>query len=725
MFGKTKAVFFYFLIISNTSFARVHSTLGKYVNPFIGTDGEGHTFPGAVRPWGMVSVNPHTNYTTPIDLMRGGPVAPSGYHFGEEKIKGFGQTHLSGVGCPDLGAPVVRVKNGIRDFGLTGSKYSKEQAWPGYYSVKLNDFETLVEVTATKRVGVHRFTFKKNTPSHIILSASHNLGWIDDDGFVKFISDHELIGWSETGKFCSQNNSRKVYFAAKINKQPSEYGTFEGEGGESTDELTRSGKAGAFWTFEDKDSVELYIGISYTSIENAKANLEFELSNKNFEVVKSEAEKEWEQILGRINVKGGSKKERTLFYTSLYRTLIHPNVVSDVSGDYPLFGMLGIGNNKFNERYGVFSMWDTYRNVHGLLSLIYPEKQQAMLLTLEDMAHEANFIPQWELLGNEVNMMVGDPALPIIAEGVIKGFKFKNLEELYSILYRGATEGSDIGRRPGNLKYQTLGYIPHKTKGVWGAVSTTLEYAYHDWSLAKIAGHLGKEEDKNILLTHANGWKKLFDQETFTLRPIKQDGEWLAPFDPKATKGEHKLKAGGPGYVEGSAYQYSYMVPHGIKELIALHGGEEEFKKHLEAVFNNGDFTLWNEPDMAYPYLFTYLENGLPITQRLVKEILKKHFDNTPKGLPGNEDVGTLSAWYIFSSLGLYPADPVSGEFRLGIPLFNEIEISIGDSANPPLLKIKKNAFQKNQISFEGISIKDGGIKHSDLIKGGELNFGF
>lgn len=724
MFGKTNTVLFYFLIFLNISFADEFSTLGKSVNTFIGTDGEGNTFPGALRPWGMVSVNPHTNYTSPIGFIMGEPAAPSGYHFGEKTIKGFGQTHLSGVGCPDLGAPVVWIKTGKRNFKIAGSKYSNEQAWPGYYSVKLDDFETLAEVSATKRVGVHRFTFPKGKLAHIFISASNNLSWAPDEGFVEFKSELELVGWSNTGKFCNQNNTRRVFFAARINKHPTQYGTFEGNGGESTTELTREGKAGAFWTFENEGSIELFVGISYTSMENAKANLDAEISDKDFDKLKSEAEQDWEKTLGRIKIKGGSAKEKTIFYTSLYRTLIHPNVVNDVSGDYPLFGRQGIGNNKFYERYGVFSMWDTYRNVHSLLSLVYPEKQQAMLLTLEDMAKEAGQAPQWELIGNEVNMMVGDPALSIFAEGVAKGFYFKNLDELYNILYKGATEDSNEGRRPGNLSYKTLGYIPHKTSGVWGAVSTTLEYSYHDWSLAQIADHLGKEEDKKNLLGQANGWKKLFDKETYTLRPKDKKGRWLRSFNPKAIKGENILKAGGPGYVEGSAYQYSYMVPHGIKDLISLHRGEKEFQKHLVEIFKNGEFTLWNEPDMAYPYLFTYLENGLSTTQSLVREILQKYFDNTPKGLPGNEDVGTLSAWYVFSSLGFYPADPASGEYRPGIPLFDEIKINVGTGVSKRILTIRKHQGLSNQVSFDGLPLNNQGLKHLDLIEGGELDFG-
>ncbi len=716
MFGKTNTVLFYFLIFLNISFADEFSTLGKSVNIFIGTGGEGNTFPGALRPWGMVSVNPHTNYTSPIGFIMGEPAAPSGYHFGGKTIKGFGQTHLSGVGCPDLGAPVVWIETGKRNIKMSGSKYSHEQAAPGYYSVRLDDFNTLAELSATKRVGVHRFTFPKGKRAHIFISASTNLSWSPDKGYVDIKSDLELVGWSNTGKFCNQNNTRRVFFAAKINKHPIQYGTFEGDG-----DLTQSGKAGAFWTFENEESVELYVGISYTSMENAKANLDAEILDKDFNKIKFEAAEEWEKTLGRIKIKGGTAKEKTIFYTSLYRTLIHPNVVSDVSGDYPLFGKEGIGNNKFYERYGVFSMWDTYRNVHSLLSLVYPEKQQAMLLTLEDMAKEANYAPKWELIGNEVNMMVGDPALSIFAEGVAKGFLFKNLEELYSILYKGATEDSDDGRRPGNSIYKTLGYIPHKTSGVWGAVSTTLEYSYHDWSLAQIADHLGKEDDKNNLLIQANGWKKLFDKETYTLRPKDKKNRWLRRFNPKAIKGEHILKAGGPGYVEGSAYQYAYMIPHGIKDLINLHGGEAEFKKNLEDIFKNNEFTLWNEPDMAYPYLFTYLENGLPITQSLVKEILQKHFDNTPMGLPGNEDVGTLSAWYIFSSLGFYPADPVSGEYRMGIPTFEEINITLNLGRT---LKIRKNNSFTNQISFDGLPITEPSLKHGDLINGGTLEFG-
>jgi len=707
MLWKNLTVFIFFICFNSANAKEDFSKLGIYVDTFIGTGGEGNTFPGALRPWGMVSVNPHTNYTSPIGMITGQPVAPSGYYFGEKTIKGFGQTHLSGVGCPDLGAPVVGIKTGNQKFKKSQSKYSNERAWPGYYSVILDDFKTLVEVTATKRVGVHKITFPPGIPAHIFISASKNLSWTGDEGFVEFKSDQEIVGWSSTGKFCNKNNVRKVFFAARVNKHPKEFGNYDGD-------------EGAFWSFENEGPIELYVGVSYTSIENAQNNLDVETEGKDFDKLLFEAQDDWEKTLGRIKIKGGTPKERTLFYTSLYRSLIHPNVVSDVSGDYPLYGKEGIGSNKFYERYGVFSMWDTYRNVHALLSLIYPEKQQAMLLTLEDMAKEASYAPQWELIGNEVNMMVGDPALSIFAEGVAKGFYFKNLDELYRILYKGATEDSDEGRRPGNLIYKTLGYIPHKTSGVWGAVSTTLEYNYHDWSLAQIAGFLGKEEDKKNLLKQANGWKGLFDKDTFTLRPKDKKGRWIKAFNPKAIKGEHLLKAGGPGFVEGSAYQYAYMVPHGIKELINLHGGESEFKKHLEDVFKKGDFTLWNEPDMAYPYLFTYLENGISITQSLVKEILHKNFDNNPKGLPGNEDVGTLSAWYVFSSLGFYPADPASGEYRVGIPTFEEINITLGDK----VLRIRKHPSLISEVQFDGLLLLHAAVNHAELVKGGVLDFG-
>ncbi len=699
----SKIIFCIVLLCQGKGFAE---GISKSVDTFIGSAGEGNTFPGALRPWGMVSVNPHTNYTSPIGFILGEPSAPSGYHFGEAKIKGFGQTHLSGVGCPDLGAPVVSVSTGKIDFEMKGSRYSKEQAYPGYYSVFLDDFKTQVEVTATKRVGVHRFKFPKGVLGHILISASKNLSWSSDDGFIEFISNNEIRGWSQTGKFCNQSNLRKVYFSAKVSKNPINHETF--------------GWDGAYWSFENEESVELFVGISYVSMENAKENLEAEIQNEDFSKLLLEANSEWEKMLGRIKVKGGTPKERTIFYTSLYRTLIHPNIVNDVNGDYPFFVKEGVGNNKFYDRYGVFSMWDTYRNVHGLLSLIYPEKQQAMLLTLEDMVNEANFAPQWELIGNEVNMMVGDPALSIIAEGIKKGFHFKNPKNLFSILYKGALANSDEGRRPGNLKYKTLGYIPHKTKGVWGAVSTTLEYSYNDYSLAQMAQNLGFDEERDNLLKMSSGWKNLFDKSTFTLRPRNKNGKWLSPFDPKATKGEAILKQGGPGYVEGSAYQYSYMVPHAMKELIELHGGEADFKKHLEDIFAKNEFTLWNEPDMAYPYLFTYIENGLPITQKLVQEIQHKFFDEGPKGLPGNDDVGTLSAWFVFSSLGFYPVDPVSGEYRLGNPLFYEMEISVGDKN----LKIIKNSSITEEVTFNGINLQRPSISHTNLKKGGVLFFG-
>ena len=699
-----------------------------YVNPLIGTAGEGYTYPGATTPWGMVSASPHTTYTTPLGYVLGRTIAPAGYYHDEPLIEGFGQTHLSGVACNELGAPVIAVTGGEMTPGSYASTYSDKVVQAGYYSVMLDDMRTRVSVTTTVRAVFYQFDFLNNGINHILVDAYNNLSWGDHEGFVEKIDSQTYSGWSQTGNFCYQGNKQKVYFYLKAITDCDESGLWTSRGKVSSTNQ-ENGNVGAWLSYKNAKRADVIMGISYISIENAKQNLEIEIGSKDFETVLRENINSWESVLGRIKISDKNKeKEKELFYTSLYHALLHPNVVSDVNGAYPLYGSDGYGVNKEHPRYGLFSMWDSYRNIHALLSLFYPEQQQDMMYTLEDMTLSAGHAPRWELYGSEVNLMVGDPALSILSEGFVKGFKFKQPEKLFDVLYRNATDENSQWR-PGNSEYLQFGYIPEKTKDVWGSVSTTLEYSYHDWALSQFALKLGRDKEASRLMDQSYRWRGLFDSQTKVVRPKDKYGKWISGFDPTANDDSWWLSLfvdnhGGPGFVEGNAYQYTYMVPHDINGLINLFTSIEEFSINLKSIFDKGYFTLSNEPDLIYPYLLGIDPKRITEMQQEIQQ-QRSTYTTAPNGIPGNDDAGTLSAWYVFTALGFYPVNPASGEYALGVPLFNNIQIRIAEADS--LFRITADYQMQTEnwevVTYSNEPLDKISISHEQIINGGHLKF--
>ena len=701
----------------------------RYVNPFIGTAGEGYTYPHAATPWGMVSAGPHTTYTTKLGYIIGQTIAPAGYYHGEPVIKGFGQTHLSGVACPELGAPVLAINKGKLTPDDYASSYSDEVAKAGYYSVMLNDMATKVQITTTQRAAYYRFTFNGNGTNYVLLDVYNNLSWVGNIGFIKKIDNQTYAGWSQTGNFCNQGNRQKVWFYLKAKTVCDESGLWSGKRKINGTQQV-NGKVGAWLAYEKVKTVDVVIGISYVSMENAKENLEFEIGNKEFETVLRKNIDSWENVLGRIKIlETGKEKEKEIFYTALYHSLLHPNIISDVNGTYPLYEKEEQGINKQHPRYGLYSMWDSYRNVHALLSLFYPDQEQNMLYTLEDMTLEAGHAPRWELYGTEVNLMVGDPALSILAEGYVKGFKFRHPEKLFDVLYQNALDVNN-NWRPGNSEYWEKGYIPEKTANVWGSVSTTLEYSYNDWALAQFGLKLAREKEAKMLLEQSKRWRTLFDKQTKVLRPKNKKGKWISHFDPAAMNDSWWVSLfvknhGGPGFVEGNAYQYTYMVPHDIAGLISLFGSVEEFSGHLKGIFDNGYFTLWNEPDMIYPYLLSVDPKRIGDMQKKLQYLRSIYFADKPDGLPGNDDAGTLSCWNVFTALGFYPVNPASGKYALGVPLFNNIQIMIPETDS--VFRITANfnveSEQWEMVKYNNEVLDSLSISHDQIINGGHLNF--
>jgi predicted alpha-1,2-mannosidase len=685
----------------------------EWVDPFIGTAGEGYTYPGAVAPWGMISISPHNLVASPLDYLAMEPIAPAGYRFGEPELFGFGLTHLSGVGCPELGVPRISMSTGDPAIPTTelGVAYEDERASPGYYAVRLPTQGIEIEATSSTRAGIIRVEFDDGA-GNLLVDAGPGLAWIAGNGQISVRSPSEIEGYATTGNFCAKANQQRVYFAVRSSSPAATSGTWmDGMLGDASE---AQGEAGAWMSFVVDEPLELRVGVSYVSVENAWLNLETELGERSFEELRDSTRASWSELLSRIQIEGGSDDEKTIFYTALYHALLHPSVFSDVDGQVP--GMDGELEQVDSTRYTVYSMWDSYRTVHPLLSLVYPERQREMIISLAEMTLELGAPPQWELAASEVNMMVGDPAMSVFADAVLAGFDDFDVEAVYQLLRTAALDESST-RRPGNAEYRSLGYVPMELQDdVWGPVSTTLEYAYADWALARLADGLGHDEDAELFDAAAQSWQNLFDTQTGLLRPRNADGSWYEPFDPDALVGSDPLyqNSGGPGYVEGTAWHYAFAVPHDPLGLAALQGGEGQFVERLQALFDEDRFAMWNEPDIAYPWLFTHVPGE---EQRSIAAVAQamSYFDAGPEGLPGNDDGGTLSAWYVFAALGLYPDCPGTGRFALARPRFDRAAIVLEEG------QFELAATGAETWLLDGEPLPTAAIDRAQLTAGGRL----
>jgi len=652
------------------------TVFARRVDPFIGTADEGNTFPGAVAPWGMVSVSPHTVLSSPLAFLTSDPVAPSGYLPDAPFLHGFGLTHLSGVGCPGLGTPVVAATTGRLGVEPEAyrSAYEDEVASPGHYAVTATDFALRIEATASTRTG--RIRVRPQSPDahlNVLFDTGEKISWGGPGGAVAVVSDREVSGSSEIGGFCAQDGARTVHFFARASRPAVDSGTWKG--GAADGQPMRTGdRVGAFLRFDGGDEVEIAVGVSYVSVANAKANLEAEGDGLGFDDVRRDTLADWERALSRIDVDGGTEAEQTIFYTALYHALLHPNMISDHNGEHPVMGSATASVARGYTRYSVFSLWDTFRTVHPLLTLAYPERQRDMLASIEAMSAESGRPPKWELASREVDMMVGDPAAIVVADSWAKGLKVADLPALFTVMNRAA---SDPSHRAGSAAYIGQGYIPmEEAASVWGPVSTQLEYNYADWALARLAEAIGETAASVTLDARATSYRTSFDSQSGLLRPRNADGSWYEPFEPDAMQGSQFVgRSGGPGYVEGTAWTYAFHVPHDVEGLIALHGGPDLFVERLQSMFDTDRFTMWNEPDIAYPYLFARIDGEAWRTQRAVREIMADDFGVGVDGLPGNDDAGALSAWYVFSAIGLYPDCPGRPRYTLGSPIFSRVVI--------------------------------------------------
>lgn len=720
-------IFTFLFLTTNIVLSQSATELTEYVNPFIGTSNGGNTFPGAVVPWGMVSVSPHNS-----------PGAPSGYIYGEKYFYGFSHTHLSGTGCSELGNIIVTLsKTNSTDPENYKTIYSNEKASPGYYSLYLDQYKITAEVSGLERSGIIKFTAEEEIEIDLIIDAGRNLS-LTGGGEIEVLSNNEITGHNISGGFCGEENRKNVYFYSLINYEAEKM--FIYQDGILIDETKYFVKdkpliCSARIKIQPDEPLVIKTGISYTNKENAKENLLKEISHWDFESVVKSAVEKWNEVLSRIKIKDTNKTNLTKFYSALYHMLIHPNIINDVNGDYPTMNEHKTRNYSDRNRYTVYSLWDTYRTLHPYLTFVYPEKQSQMIKTMLDMYDEQGCLPKWELIANETHMMVGDPAVPVIVDSYVKGIRDFDVEKAYEAILKPVTLRPNEKAPPVRAAYHYIldyGYIPFDQNmenewWAWGPVSTTLEYNYADWTISQLAEQLNDEKNKNIFYERSLGYKNLFDQATQFIRPKLKSGEWLEPFDPLVTEGSGDwVGSGGPGYVEGNAWNYTWFVPHDVYGLIDLFGGEKEFADKLLESFDNGQFTINNEPDIFYPYLFKYTDKYQHYTRELVEEIMNTEFGIDEDGLPGNDDCGTISGWFVFSALGFYPVCPGSDEYILNEPLFDEIKIQLDQNYyEGNELVIRKKTGDEKVISFNGEPVNSNFIKHSQLVKGGELIFIF
>lgn len=707
----------------------------RYVNPFIGTaEGEvgratmdnAYTNPGAVLPWGLMSVSPFNIYdTTNVNLRR-----PSPYIYGKDYISGFTHLNMSGTGCNELGTFCLMPTTGRFIPGkFNVSTYSNEMASPGYYSVMLDKYGIKVELTTTRRTAISRYTFPKGT-SNIILNMG--LGLSPQKGaMIKRISETEIEGFKMLGGICGMSSIHIVYFYAKLSKVPEKCGVWlDGQFFEDYQRETAGNDVGACFTYNtlENETICVKVGASFVSVENARLNVEQEMPGFDFDATRQGAIEAWNKELSRIIVEGGTDADKTKFYTAMYHTLIHPNLFNDVNGEYQMFGSTKVGNVRGNDRYTIFSLWDTYRNVHPFLSLVFPKQQSAMVKSLIGIYKENGFLPRWDLAGLETTAMVGDPSLPVIVDSWFRGIRDFDIDFAYQAMKHNAmTPEKDNYMRPGMEAWLTYGYIPEDVsklglRSVWGSVSTAMEYCVADWTLAKLAKSLGKKDDFHQFYNRSMLYKNNFDTTTGFMRPKMMDGQWYVPFNPY-DKGHQN------GFTEGNTWNYTYMVPHDIKGLMKLLGGAKTFVSKLEECFTKGYFDITNEPDLAYPYLFNYVKGEEWKTQQWVRKIVNDDFGDGIDGLPGNDDCGTMSVWLMYSMMGFYPTCPGDMKYQLSSPVFDKITINLDPDYYPGRTFVIETvnpgtdnwAIQK--IELNGEPHKDYTIDHQQIVKGGYLKY--
>lgn len=718
------------------------------VNVFIGTGGYGHTFPGATLPHGMVQLSPDTRLL--------GWDACSGYYYDDTSIMGFTHTHLSGTGIGDYGdilfMPVVGEKPLIAgtaenpDEGYR-SRFSHEQesARPGYYQVLLQDDSINVELTATLRAGLHRYTYPKASDARLIVDMEPTIhGHQHPVTQIRVVNDSTIAGMKYTVGWAKHHY---VYFYA-VFSSPFDYKLYSGTEYQSDSTSVTVNTAKAVMSFRNLPAdgrVLAKVGISSVDEEGARLNVEAEIPNWDFEGVMKQANTVWNEALGKIDIETSDNDSRTVFYTSLYHAFIQPSLASDVDGRYRTMGH-EIKQDASYTNYTVFSLWDTFRAAHPLYTIVTPEQNQAFIRSLLRKYDEGGILPKWELASNETGTMIGYHAVSVIADAMMKkqcDFDVKKALEacIRSSVYDTTGVTPMMERQilngklmPVSIKYKNeLGYIPCDKVG--GSVSQGLEFAYNDWLIAQMMKEHNRKDLYDKYMELSRNYRNYFDPETKLMRGRLSDGSWITPFDPVSVQRPSN-------YVEGNAWQWAWFVPQDVEGLMELVGGQKYFEAHLDTLFTTsseltgdpnaaadvtgmiGQYAHGNEPSHHIPYLYNYA--GAPRkTQALVDHILRTLYHNDPNGLSGNEDVGQMSAWYALSAMGFYSFCPGRPIYEIGRPIFDKVTIHLSNGKDF-VIQAKNNSVENKYIrsmKLNGEDLAEPRFSHFDLMKGGELIF--
>ena len=708
----------------------------SWVDPFIGTGGHGHTFPGATTPFGMIQLSPDQNTKS------GDWDWCSGYHYSSKTIMGFSHNHLSGTGWADLGDILVmptvgelKMVAGDENNTATGyrSKFShdRETASPGYYSVMLDDYNVKAELTASPRVGFHKYTFPKGEESNIIVDPTSKIFGTTYHTFVSIEGNNKITGYSYSTGW---GGKRFAYFVMEFSKPFKSFGTYSNGrlNHNQNHALGKDAKAFVRFSTTDNESVEVKVSLSPVSMEGAQLNFDKEATNVNFAKAKENAQNTWREYLGRYDISGGTDKQRKIFYTGVYHTLIAPNLYMDVNGDY-VAAEQNMNTNWFTN-YSTFSYWDGFRATHPLLTIMDQKHTKEFANSMISRhSDRKDHMPIWELCGYDNLCMLGYHSVSVIWDAISKGVPGIDLEKAFAAMKDASVtdkfSSSDGG---GGLNdYIKLGYTPAENGA---SVSATLEYAYDDWCIYQLALKLGKKEEAEVYRKRSMNFLNTFNKENMHFWPRKKSGEFLADFK---LNDWTKLQ---PHWVSGNVWAYDFFVPHAIDEMMNLYGGKKAFEDKLDKTFTEelkmegdqhvdisgfiGSLGFGDEPGHHVPYLYNYV--GSPHkAQKLIAHIRDTMYAAEPNGYVNNEDCGQMSAWYIFSSLGFYPVTPGKPVYSIGTPQFPKASLKLenGNTFTVIADKVSDKNIYVQKVYLNGKEYKSWELQHSDIMKGGELKF--
>lgn len=741
---KSNSILLGGLLLLGTVFSctQAEQDYASYVNPFIGTGGHGHTYPGAVVPNGMIQPSPDTRIYE-WD-------ACSGYYYEDTTINGFSHTHVSGTGCADYGDVLLMPTVGKQEYHPMGSKsqqmaycsafsHDNEVAQPGYYSVLLERYNVKAELTATKRAAIHRYTFPEAEDAGFILDFDYSIErQTNEEMKIEVVSDTEIRGHKKTVYWAFD---QYINFYAKFSKPFTYTLVTDSVALEEGGPLLPTAKVLLQFPTAQNEEVLVKVGVSAVDMDGARKNVEAEIPGWDFDGVRSAARQAWNDYLSKIDIRTQNADQRTMFYTALYHTGLQPNLFTDADGRY--FGMdLKPHQGSVDEPvYTIFSLWDTFRAYHPLMTIIDPELNEAFIRSLIQKEKEGGVFPMWELAGNYTGTMIGYHAASLIADSYAKGYRNFDVKEAYRACLRTAEyDTTGIITHPRVLphlmpqaKYwkNKIGYVPCDKDNE--SVAKALEYAYDDWCISQLAEAMGDEPNRTKYAAFAEGYKVYFDPSTRFMRGLDSEGNWRTPFNPRASTHRND------DYCEGTAWQWTWFVPHDVDGLVELMGGRDAFIGKLDSLFVAdsslegesvsvdisgliGQYAHGNEPSHHIAHLYNYV--GQPYkTQALVDSVLHTLYFNEPNGLSGNEDCGQMSAWYVLNAMGFYQVCPGKPVYSIGRPLFDEAAIRL-QNGNTFIIIAHNNSRDNKyvrKIILNGEELAAPFFNHQDIVNGGTL----